>query len=154
MTFDSRGEGKFSLVKEKDCQSMVSRLLDCSINNDDASKLFQDWVAISKCNVRAVVDLAPKRIPVEEKSKGYNEICSKASLRVIKEIRMVTPGQALMQRPNVAVLHLVRDVRAVVNSRLKIGGFCLHKGAPGKQLTCNAAHFTRLGISRNQLPVW
>mmetsp|Transcript_65678 Transcript_65678/g.128918 ORF Transcript_65678/g.128918 Transcript_65678/m.128918 type:complete len:290 (+) Transcript_65678:1-870(+) len=131
MTFDAGGEGKFNQVKENDCQGMVGRLLDCSITNDDAAKLFQDWVAISKCNMRSIVDLAPKRIEVADKSKGYNKICSKASLRIVKEIRLVTPGQALLKRPGMALLHLVRDVRAVVNSRLHVDGFCLHKGAAG-----------------------
>jgi len=80
---------------------------------------------------KAVVDLAPKRVPVDAKVRGYNDICFKSTLRVIKEIRLVTPGPAILQRSSCAVLHLVRDVRAVVNSRIRLAGFCLHKGAPG-----------------------
>ena len=46
--------------------------------------------------------------------------------------------QALRLREEAKVLHLVRDVRAVVNSRLRIDGFCLHHGAPGcAEPVCN-----------------
>ena len=131
LTLDESGEAKFSGVDKKECEAFVARILDCKITNDDATNLFQDWVAITKCNVRSVVDLAPKRVPIAEKVDGFNSICSKSSLKVIKEIRLVTPGPAVLQRQSVAILHLVRDVRAVVNSRVRLEGFCLHKGAPG-----------------------
>jgi len=52
MTLDENGDGKFGPVDEGDCQAMVSRLMGCSITEDDATALFQDWVAITKCNVR------------------------------------------------------------------------------------------------------
>lgn len=131
MTIDENEETKFTKVDEAVCQTFVGRLLDCSITLDDAEKLFMDWVAITKCNVRAVVDLAPKRVTVEAKVHGYNALCAKATIRVVKEIRLVTPGPVLTQRKSAAILHLVRDVRAVVNSRVRLEGFCLHKGAPG-----------------------
>lgn len=131
MTIDENEVTKFSKVDEGACQAFVGRLLDCSITSGDAEKLFMDWVAITKCNIRAIVDLAPKRITNEQKVHGYNALCAKATIRVIKEIRLVTPGPALLQRKETSILHLVRDVRAVVNSRIRLEGFCLHKGAPG-----------------------
>ena len=54
MTIDENEVTKFSKVDEGACQAFVGRLLDCSITTDDAEKLFMDWVAITKCNVRAV----------------------------------------------------------------------------------------------------
>ena len=131
MTIDENEVTKFSNVDEGACQGFVGRLLDCSITSDDAEKLFMDWVAITKCNIRAIVDLAPKRVTVDQRVHGYNALCAKATIRVIKEIRLVTPGPALLQRKETSILHLVRDVRAVVNSRIRLEGFCLHKGAPG-----------------------
>lgn len=71
-----------------------------------------------------------KRVPMKDKISGFNEQCSQSTLLVIKEIRLVTPG-VLASKSNVGILHLVRDVRAVVNSRLRLDGFCLHKGALG-----------------------
>jgi hypothetical protein len=122
---------KFGHVEESQCQIMVENLLACSISSEQATGLFLDWVAISKCSVKGVVELAMKRVPLPDKVRGYNDLCSKASLVVIKEIRIVTPGPNILMRESVKILHLVRDARGVVNSRLRIDGFCLHKGAPG-----------------------
>ena len=58
--------------------------------------------------------------------------CSR-SFRVVKEIRFHSGlPPALLERNDVAILHLVRDPRAVVKSRLKIPAFCGTRGAPGE----------------------
>jgi len=46
----------------------------------------------------------------------------------------------------------VRDVRAVVHSRLRIDGFCLHHGAPGcAQPVCDGMAAARAGLEKAPL---
>ena len=46
----------------------------------------------------------------------------------------------------------VRDVRAVVHSRLRIDGFCLHYGAPGcAQPVCDGMAAARAGVQQAPL---
>ena len=75
--------------------------------------------------------LAPRAVAVARKRDGFNSACSSSSVRIVKEIRLTAPGEKFLEQNGLKILHLVRDPRAVVNSRLRIEGFCLRKGAPG-----------------------
>ena len=117
MTFDDKARAHFGPPpQEAQCRNLVARLLTCTITDTD-SQIFRDWVAIMKTNQDSIKALAPKSVPLGRKVAGYNAACAKSSVRIIKEIRLTAPGEDLMNRDSFKVLHLVRDVRAVVNSR-------------------------------------
>jgi len=48
-------------------------------------------------------------VQVPKKVSEYNRMCRMAPLRILKEIRLNTPGQALAVREEAAVLHLVSN---------------------------------------------
>jgi hypothetical protein len=133
------------------CAGLVGRLLDCSPSEEDLDTFTHDWQAMEKSE-EWVASLRARSKHSGRSLKSLTDLflpACRASVRVVKEGRLGsgtgssgtgkdaddTDGQAaaeaeLMQRPALAVIHLVRDARAVVASRLGVSAFCGRLPAP------------------------
>ena len=96
-TKDAKGDDhiQFGPVPEAACQAMAARVLGCQITEHDAERMFKDFVAISLCNYAAIAALSNKHVLVPRKVSEFNRMCARAPLRIVKEIRVDSPGQVL-----------------------------------------------------------
>ena len=124
----------------KRCVDLVSRLLDCSFSQSDTDMLFDDFKALNKSNLVRFHRVGPQGL-VSDAHRGdrhlaFSKACRAASIRAVKEVRVVEGDSEAVEEGVVAqlltsgvrVLHLIRDPRGVINSRLALWQFCKAKG--------------------------
>jgi hypothetical protein len=124
----------------KRCVDLVTRLLDCSFTVSDTDMLFEDFKAMNKSNLVRFVKASPQGLVSDairgDRHKDFSAACRKASIRAVKEVRVVEGDSEAVEEGVVAslltsgvrILHLLRDPRGVIHSRLQLWQFCKAKG--------------------------
>lgn len=114
------------------CTKLVRALFDCAFTATEMSTLLGDKVAVSKSRVlRHLVanaslgwgSKASSDALMMARHTALLEHCRK-SIKVVKEIRFTRGVPDNLLYSEIKVLHLVRDPRAVLHSRLQLEAFC------------------------------
>ena len=102
--------------------------------------LFDDVKAMNKSRLVALDRPNWSGLPSEgarrQRHTRFLEACKSASVRAVKEVRVVASDSEAVEKgvlsslmaSGVRVLHLLRDPRGVLNSRLKLWQFCKASG--------------------------
>ena len=117
------------------CLALCARLLKCTFTSLDATIIFNDQQAVKQSQLlRPLIDVRK-----EKRFEVFQRVCEASSLRIVKEVRIVgdriqeaSPAEdqfvKMLRNPSdgtsFKILHIVRDPRGILNSRLKLPAFC------------------------------
>uniref|UniRef100_A0A7S2SDK7 Protein-tyrosine sulfotransferase n=1 Tax=Rhizochromulina marina TaxID=1034831 RepID=A0A7S2SDK7_9STRA len=173
-------EYEFSDVSSEACARLVTRLLSCSFLQEDINTLYGDVKAIFKSRVLRQPEFLGNRTSAEWKGEGggkelyappagrweaLKQVCLSSKARVVKEIRLaqnlvgkdgtrsIAAAFQILVKSGVQIVHLVRDPRAVLSSKMRLEAFCKGHGDRKQciQQTCDD-HRVVLFTARQSLP--
>ena len=123
------------------CTDLLLRLFSCSFNLDDTKRLFADRSAAVQSNVlRSLINQVKEGHHSADDLHGrFLYTCRTASIIVSKEVRFLNIPESegavslklstALKEGKFHIINLVRDPRGILDSRLRVPGFCNHGDA-------------------------
>ncbi len=139
---------KATATMMQQCTKLVRAILDCSFSASEMTTLLSDRTAVSKSAVlsRAAGNISASGAGFEEEQHAALARACHGSIRVVKEIRFTRGVPDNLLYSEVKVLHLVRDPRAVLHSRLQLEAFCARTPRACVQPLCQGYRATLSSI--------